>query len=427
MTVKSTGQVFKEGDIISINGSTGEVIGVKIPTTTPTLGGDFGTVLGWADKVKDSVKVMANADSGPDAAKALELGANGIGLCRTEHMFFTPVERLPVVRRWILRGEGLEKVQEFQRADFKEILHVMDNKPVTIRLLDPPLHEFLPRESEVNPRFASSLGYDDPKALINDIESMHEENPMLGLRGCRLAIVHNELTVMQVEAIMNAAADLIGGNANAKPFPRIMVPLVGSVAEFQQQATLIKRTAEKVKKDRKCDIKYEIGTMIEVPRAALVSDKIANVIDPEDGKRLCSFFSFGTNDLTQMTMGISRDDAGGFIPKYKEIGIYEDDPFKSIDRDGVGWLLRLSAAKGREANQSLSLSVCGEHGGDPSSIEFFDSVGLDYVSCSPFRVPVARLVSGQAAVRREKGTDGVHFMHKADRVLNTAPQHSFHG
>jgi len=428
MKIKSTGQIFRDGDIISINGNTGEVIGVAIETSTPTLHGNFGRLLGWADAVQDTVKVMANADSGPDAARALELGARGIGLCRTEHMFFTPADRLPVVRRWILRGEGLEKVQEFQRADFKDILHVMDDKPVTIRLLDPPLHEFLPRTQEVNTRFAQSLGYDDNEKLINDIESMHEENPMLGLRGCRLAIVHSELTVMQVEAIMNAAADLVQANPDAKPFPRIMVPLVGSVLEFTDQALLIKKTAQRVLKERNANVRYEIGTMIEVPRAALVSDKIANAVDPETGERLCQFFSYGTNDLTQMSLGISRDDAGGFIPKYREMGIFEDDPFKTIDKEGVGWLLRLSAAKGREANALLSLSVCGEHGGDPSSIEFFDAVGLDYVSCSPFRVPIARLAAGQAAVRREKkAANGKHtFMRKADRVLNTAPMHSFH-
>jgi len=426
MTVRSSGQVFREGDVISINGNTGEVVGVKIETTAPTLAGNFGRLLGWADAIPDSLTVLANADSGPDASKALELGAKGIGLCRTEHMFFTPAERLPVVRRWILRGEGLEKVREFQHQDFKDILRVMDDKPVTIRLLDPPLHEFLPRATEVNARFALSLGYDDASKLINDIDSMHEENPMLGLRGCRLAIVHQELTAMQVEAIVAAACDLVGENADAKPYPRIMVPLVGSVEEFKQQAILIKRTADKVMQERGETIRYEIGTMIEVPRAALVSDKIAQVTDPETGERLCQFFSYGTNDLTQMAMGISRDDAAGFIPKYRELGIYEDDPFKTIDKEGVGWLLRLSAAKGREANPRLGLSVCGEHGGDPSSIDFFDGVGLDYVSCSPFRVPVARLASGQAAVKREKPTDGSHYQHKGDRVLNTAPMHSFH-
>jgi pyruvate,orthophosphate dikinase len=421
MTIKGTGRVFKEGEAISINGSTGEVIGVAIETTTPTLAGHFGTLLGWADGVPDSLTVMANADSGPDAAKALELGAKGIGLCRTEHMFFTPPERLPVVRRWILRGEGLEHVKEFQHADFKDILKVMNAKPVTIRLLDPPLHEFLPRAAEVTASFAKSLGYDDKQSLIRDIDAMHEENPMLGLRGCRLGIVHNELSAMQVEAIMGAACDLVGDDPSAKPFPRIMIPLVGSVKEFEQQAVLIKQVAERVQTERGVRVRYEIGTMIEVPRAALVADKIAAVSDPNDGTALCSFFSFGTNDLTQMTLGISRDDAGEFIPKYQELHIFEEDPFKSIDADGVGWLVQLAAAKGRSVNPNLSLSVCGEHGGDPASIRFFDEIGMDYVSCSPFRVPVARLASGQSAVRREFGKSIGEFATKKDRVLLHMP------
>jgi pyruvate,orthophosphate dikinase len=419
MTVKATGRVFREGDAISINGSTGEVVGVAIETTTPTLAGHFGTLLGWADRVPDCLTVMANADSGPDAAKALELGAKGIGLCRTEHMFFTPPERLPVVRRWILRGDALDRVREFQHADFREILKVMDGKPVTIRLLDPPLHEFLPRAAEVTANFAKSLGYDDKQELTRDIAAMHEENPMLGLRGCRLGIVHGELSVMQVEAIVGAACDLVEADPASKPFPRIMIPLVGSVREFEQQALLIKRAAERVQKERSAAIRYEIGTMIEVPRAALVADKIAAVADPADGSRLCSFFSFGTNDLTQMTLGISRDDAGEFIPKYKELHIFEQDPFKSIDVDGVGWLVQLAAAKGRSVNPNLSLSVCGEHGGDPPSIRFFDETGLDYVSCSPFRVPVARLASAQAAIKRERGT--AEFVTKKDRVLLHMP------
>lgn len=418
MTVKETGEVFKEGDVISINGSTGEVIRGAMETTTPALEGDFGTVLGWADGMEDKCKVMANADSGSDAAKAAELGAQGIGLCRTEHMFFG-AERLPVVRRWILRDEGLEKVQEFQRSDFKDIMKAMDGKPVTIRLLDPPLHEFLPQPYEINDAFAEQLGYKDVATLQNDIEAMHETNPMLGLRGCRLGIVRPETTVMQVKAIINAAADLIEENPSAKPFPRIMVPLVGSVAEFENQALAIKRTAEQVKKVRGIDVPYEIGTMIEVPRAALLSDKIAGAVDPDDGKPLCQFFSYGTNDLTQMTLGISRDDAGSFIPEYKELGIMEEDPFKSIDVDGVGWLVRLSAAKGRSVNPDLSLSICGEHGGDPASIRFFDDIGLDYVSCSPFRVPVARLATAQASVQR-RATE-TSSMTRSARVVRSSP------
>ena len=354
--IKSTGEVFGEGHVISINGSTGEVIRVAIETTVPSLEGSFGTLLNWADKVNDSLKVLANADSGPDAKKARELGAKGIGLCRTEHMFFAP-ERLPVVRRWILRGEDIAMVQEFQRTDFREIMHEMDGLPVTVRLLDPPLHEFLPQASEVTDDFAKTLNYPDAQSLKKDIASLHEENPMLGLRGCRLAITRPELTKMQVEAIMNAAADLMEKNPNAKPFPRIMVPLVGNLKELEHQAIMIKRTAEKVKADRQINVPYEIGTMIEVPRAALISEQLAALKDPEDGQSICNFFSYGTNDLTQMTMGISRDDAGEFIPHYKHMGILEEDPFKSIDVGGVGWLVRLSAAKGRSVNPQLSLSV----------------------------------------------------------------------
>jgi pyruvate,orthophosphate dikinase len=357
LTIKATGEVFKEGEIISLNGSTGEVIRIEIGTTIPSLDGSFGKFLKWADEVNDSCKVLANADSGPDAKKARELGAQGIGLCRTEHMFFAP-ERLPVVRRWILRGEDIEMVQEFQRSDFCEIMHEMDGLPVTVRLLDPPLHEFLPQSSEVDEEFAKTLNYPDAKSLISDIDDMHEENPMLGLRGCRLGITRPELTVMQTEAIIHAAADLMEENADAKPFPRIMVPLVGSTQEYENQAIAIKRTAERVKAERKIDVPYELGTMIEVPRAALISEQIAALKDPEDGKSLCQFFSFGTNDLTQMTMGISRDDAGEFIPHYKQMGIFEEDPFKTIDVNGVGWLVRLSAAKGRSVNPNLSLSVC---------------------------------------------------------------------
>lgn len=307
MKVKGTGECFKEGDIISINGSTGEVVRIAIETSEPSIEGTFSTVLGWADAVADKCSVMANADSGPDAAKAVELGAKGIGLCRTEHMFFAP-ERLPVVRRWILRDKGLEQVQAFQRKDFKEIFTAMNGKPVTIRLLDPPLHEFLPRPQQVDKAMAAELGYNgEVGALISDIEAMHEENPMLGLRGCRLAIVRPEVTTMQAEAIINAAADIMEADPkNGRPFPRIMVPLVGSVAEFSCQALAIKQSAEKIKAERKIAVPYEIGTMIEVPRAALISKKIAAVIDPKDGKPLCDFFSFGTNDLTQVRLSQGR-------------------------------------------------------------------------------------------------------------------------
>ena len=263
---------------------------------------------------------------------------------------------------------------------------------------------------------AKELGFDKPQDLIDRIDSMHEENPMLGLRGCRLAIVREGLTEMQTEAIIMAAADLIEKNPNAKPRPRIMIPLVGNLMEFEEEAFLIKKTAEQVKVQRKIDVPYEIGTMIEVPRAAIVSDQIAKFEDPR-GHKLCDFFSFGTNDLTQMTMGISRDDAGAFIPNYLSKHILDDEPFKTIDEDGVGWLVRLSAAKGRSQNPHLSLSVCGEHGGDPESIKFFDRIGLDYVSCSPFRVPVARLAKAQAAILRRRSSN----VEKKERVLSFKP------
>jgi len=318
MMVKSTGEIFKEGGVISLNRSTGEVIRGAIQKTEASLDGDFDMLLSWADEVEDACTVMANADSGPDSARAIELGSKGIGLTRTEHMFFAH-ERLPVVRSWILHGIGLDKLREFQRNDFKEIVHTMDGKPVTIRLLDPPLHECLPKLSGVTAEFAKELDYDCPQALKHNIQEMHEENPMLGLRGCRLGICRLELTTMQVEAIMNAAADLVQANSNAKQFLRIMVPLVGSVAEFGNQALLIKRAAEEVKTERKLNLRYEIGTMIEVPRAALRSDRIAAVADPKDGKPRCDFFSYGANDLTQIILGISRDDAGEFIPKFKEL------------------------------------------------------------------------------------------------------------
>mmetsp|Transcript_10443 Transcript_10443/g.15358 ORF Transcript_10443/g.15358 Transcript_10443/m.15358 type:complete len:955 (+) Transcript_10443:137-3001(+) len=405
-TVKFAGsdKVLKAGDVISLNGSTGEVIGLEVSTSQPALGGALGTVLGWADDVTDSLKVMANADSGPDATKAAELGAKGIGLCRTEHMFFEK-ERLPVVRKWILKGEGLSELQEFQRKDFRDILKAMNDKPVTIRLLDPPLHEFLPRLEQCNAEMAESVGFgSDVEGLKAKIEGMHEENPMLGLRGVRLGLTRPELSEMQVQAIMDAACDLVQADSENKPFPRIMVPLAGSVAEYERQAKTVKRVAEQVKKDRGLDIRYEIGTMMEVPRLTLVADQIASLKD-EDGGSLCNFFSYGTNDLTQMTLGISRDDAGAFIPEYIASGICEADPFVTIDTEGVGFLIRKSAAAGRSASTDLSLSVCGEHGGDPASIAFFDNVGLNYVSCSPFRVPVARLTAGQAALKRRRSGD----------------------
>lgn len=433
VTVKETNKVFKAGDIISINGATGEVIEGSIAVNTPTLEGNLGLLLGWADKEEGVMKVLANADSGPDALQAAgkknehyfetncalpmflftknrvfpdrtENGAMGIGLCRTEHMFFSP-DRLPIVRRWIFHTEcldDLDHIKHFQRSDFKDLFVAMNGKDVTIRLLDPPLHEFLPRPSQVHEKVAEELGFGkDVKRMLARIESMHEENPMLGLRGCRLGIVKPDFTRMQVEAIMSAAADFMEESPEeAKPYPRIMIPLIGSITEYKNQALIIKNEAERIRAERGLDVPYEIGTMIEVPRAALISDKIAGLVDETDGKPLCTFFSYGTNDLTQMTMGISRDDSNGFIPKYLDLGIMLDDPFQTIDVEGVGFMVKHSATLGKSANHSLSLSVCGEHGGDPRSIAFFDEVGLNYVSCSPYRVPVARLAVAQTVIKR---------------------------
>ncbi|KAL7552515.1 hypothetical protein ACHAWF_015764 [Thalassiosira exigua] len=404
VTVKGTNQVFKAGDVISINGATGEVINNSIEVKTPVLKGDLGLLLSWADQEEGVMKVLANADSGPDATQAAGNGAMGIGLCRTEHMFFSP-DRLPVVRRWIFHTEcldDLDHIKHFQRSDFKDLFVAMNGKSVTIRLLDPPLHEFLPRPEQVHEKVAEELGFGkDVKRMLARIDSMHEENPMLGLRGCRLGIVKPEFTEMQVEAIMLAAADFMEESPEtAKPHPRIMIPLIGSITEYKNQALIIKREAERIRRERGLNIPYEIGTMIEVPRAALVSNKIAALKDEEDGKPLCTFFSYGTNDMTQMTMGISRDDSNGFIPKYLDMGIFEEDPFQTIDEEGVGFMVNHSATLGKSANPAISLSVCGEHGGDPKSIVFFDKVGLDYVSCSPYRVPVARLAAGQARVNR---------------------------
>mmetsp|Transcript_4059 Transcript_4059/g.9059 ORF Transcript_4059/g.9059 Transcript_4059/m.9059 type:complete len:932 (+) Transcript_4059:114-2909(+) len=401
--VKETQLTFRAGDVISINGATGEVIKNPIEVKIPKLEGELGTLLGWADQEEGVMKVLANADSGPDATQAAGNGAQGIGLCRTEHMFFSP-ERLPVVRRWIFHNEELddfEHIKEFQRSDFKELFKAMNNMHVTIRLLDPPLHEFLPRPEQVHEKVAEELGFGkDVKRMLARMDSMHEENPMLGLRGCRLGIVKPEFTKMQAEAIISAAADFMEEAPGiANPHPRIMIPLIGSINEYKNQALIIKREAERIRAERGIDVQYEIGTMIEVPRAAIISDKIANLKDDADGKPLCNFFSYGTNDLTQMTMGISRDDSNGFIPKYLEIGIFDDDPFQTIDEEGVGFMVKHSVEYGRSVNPNISLSVCGEHGGDPKSIAFFDKLGLNYVSCSPYRVPVARLAAGQARVR----------------------------
>jgi len=335
------------------------------------------------------------------------------------------------VRRWIFHTEcldDLDHIKHFQRSDFKDLFVAMNGKDVTIRLLDPPLHEFLPRPAQVHEKTAEELGFGkDVKRMLARIESMHEENPMLGLRGCRLGIVKPEFTQMQVEAIMSAAADFMEESPDAKPHPRIMIPLIGSITEYKNQALIIKNEAERIRSERGIDVPYEIGTMIEVPRAALVSDKIAGLVDETDAKPLCNFFSYGTNDLTQMTLGISRDDSNGFIPRYLDLGIMLDDPFQTIDTEGVGFMVKHSASLGKSVNPAMSLSVCGEHGGDPRSISFFNDVGLNYVSCSPYRIPVARLAVAQARIQARMLEAKEEAKHHHTAVSHTQPKQSIVG
>ena len=389
-TMTVGGVVYKEGDWISLNGSKGQVYEGKIPTMDADLSGDFGKLMELADKHK-RLAIRANADTPEDARVARNFGAVGIGLCRTEHMFFEG-DRIKAVREMILahdeagRRKALAKLLPMQRGDFEGIYKAMDGLPVTVRLLDPPLHEFLPHDEPAQREMAKEMGmsYEEIKHRVDDL---HEANPMMGHRGCRLGITYPEITEMQARAIIEAAL-----NSKAQgitPKVEIMIPLVGTVREFNLQAKLIRDTAEAVFAERKATVDYMVGTMIETPRGALVADAIAKEAE---------FFSFGTNDLTQMTLGFSRDDIGKFLPCYLSEGVYEIDPFQSIDQTGVGQLVKLAADKGRTARAGLKLGVCGEHGGDPASIGFFHKAGLDYVSCSPFRVPIARLAAAQAAI-----------------------------
>lgn len=392
--------LVKEGDVITINGSTGELITGKVATIEPELSSEFSTLMEWADDIR-KLGVRTNADTPVDAAKALKFGAEGIGLCRTEHMFFSE-ERLAIMQEMILadsieeRQKALDKLLPFQRNDFKKIFDVMQGYPVTIRTLDPPLHEFLPHRDDVEKRIGEldkrEEDYEEKLAVINKmlsrIDELKEMNPMLGHRGCRLGIVFPEITEMQTRAIIEAACML--AKAGKKVIPEIMIPLIGHVNEFKNQKDIVDRIAIEVMSKYKTEIEYLVGTMIEIPRAAITADEVA----PE-----AQFFSFGTNDLTQMTMGFSRDDAGKFLRYYVEKGILPKDPFVSIDTTGVGALVRMGFEKGRAANPDLKIGICGEHGGDPDSIQFFHEVGLDYVSCSPFRIPIARLVAAQATLR----------------------------
>ncbi|CAN5630924.1 pyruvate, phosphate dikinase [soil metagenome] len=389
-TISVNGRTLKAGDVITIDGATGRVIAGRAPMVEPKVGGDIDRILSWADEIR-RLGVRANADTGADARTAREFGAEGIGLCRTEHMFFGE-DRLEAVRKMILsqnateRKKALEPLLDMQRDDFAEIFQAMDGLPVTIRTLDPPLHEFLPHSDEELFELAESIGVDVDVAR-NRVATLVETNPMLGHRGCRLGISFPEITEMQARAIFEAAIQC--KNNGVVIHPEIMIPLVSDVAELELQRGLVDNVAKTVFRETGATIDYEVGTMIELPRAALVADKIATA---------ASFFSFGTNDLTQTAYGLSRDDSGRFLPMYVERGIFPADPFVTIDRDGVGELIEIAAERGRSVRSDLKLGICGEHGGDPESVAFCHETNLDYVSCSPFRVPVARLAAAQAVL-----------------------------
>ena len=384
------GITVKRGDWISIDGSSGEVMLGQVPTKQPTFTAEFATLMGWADKAR-KLKVRTNADTPHDSEVARKFGAEGIGLCRTEHMFFEG-DRVTAVREMILaddlagRRRALTKLKPMQRRDFEGIFKAMNGLPVTIRLLDPPLHEFLPVEKQQQRELADQLGL-PLRQVAAKIASLHEFNPMLGHRGCRLGISFPEIYEMQVEAIFEAVIN--AAKKRIAALPEIMIPLVGTVREFSDLKEMIDTVAKRLQKKRGVKLRYATGTMIEIPRAALVADQIAAEAE---------FFSFGTNDLTQLTFGYSRDDAGKFLPDYVEKGILDVDPFQSLDQAGTGQLVRLGTERGRQARRNLKVGICGEHGGDPESVAFCHEVGLDYVSCSPFRVPIARLAAAQAAL-----------------------------
>ncbi len=387
------GKVYGTGDSITLNGTTGEVIDGEAPLMTPELSGDFGTFMSWVDEFR-TLAIRTNADTPHDAKVARGFGAEGIGLCRTEHMFFEG-DRIKAVREMILaeevegRKKALAKLLPMQKGDFLGIFKVMEGFPVTIRLLDPPLHEFVPHTTEAQAEMAKEMGISADKVKAR-VDQLHEFNPMLGHRGCRLGITYPEIYDMQVEAIISAACEIKKSGKDI--VPEIMIPLIGTVDELR----ILKANAEKVAKDiiakAGVALDYKIGTMIEIPRAALIADKVAEHAE---------FFSFGTNDLTQMTFGYSRDDSGVFLPEYVDKKILADDPFQSIDQEGVGQLVQLGTERGRNTKPNLKVGVCGEHGGDPKSIEFFNRVGLNYVSCSPYRVPIARLAAAQAAIKQK--------------------------
>ena len=386
--------VFKEGDYISLDGTAGDVLKGQIKTVPPELSGDFAEIMSWADEIR-TLKIRTNADNPRDAKQAVEFGAEGIGLCRTEHMFFEE-ERIPAVRRMILadseeeRREALKFLLPYQKGDFKGIYEAMGDRPVTIRLLDPPLHEFLPHTDEEIKALSEQIGVPYEK-LAKKTQELHEFNPMLGHRGCRLAVTYPEIAEMQAEAIIMAAIE-VRKEQGLDIIPEIMIPLVGMRKELADVKATVVKTVEAVMEREGVKFDYLIGTMIEIPRAALTADEIAEEAE---------FFSFGTNDLTQMTFGFSRDDTGKIIKEYREKGIFDDDPFQSIDQVGVGKLVKMAVELGKQTRPSIKLGICGEHGGDPKSIEFCNAVGLQYVSCSPFRVPIARLAAAQAAIKQK--------------------------
>ena len=387
------GKTFVEGDFLSIDGTTGNIYDGIIPTVDAKIAGEFGRIMGWADKYR-RMEVRTNADTPRDATKARELGAEGIGLCRTEHMFFD-TERIAAFREMICsdtveeREAALDKIMPFQQGDFEKLYEALEGRPVCIRFLDPPLHEFVPTEEKDIEELAAAQGK-SVQRIKEIIAGLHEFNPMMGHRGCRLTVTYPEIAKMQTTAVIRAAIAVKAKHPDWAIRPEIMIPLVGEVKEFKFVKNIVVETADAEIKAAGSDLTYEVGTMIEIPRAALTADEIAKEAD---------FFCFGTNDLTQMTFGFSRDDAGNFLTAYYNTKIYESDPFARLDQTGVGKLMEMAIKLGRAANPKLHIGICGEHGGDPSSVEFCNSIGLDYVSCSPFRVPIARLAAAQAAIR----------------------------
>ena len=387
------GKTYTEGDYISIDGSTGNIYDGVIPTVDATIAGEFGRIMAWADKYR-VLKVRTNADTPADAKKARELGAEGIGLCRTEHMFFEP-DRIGAFREMICsdtveeREAALAKIEPMQQADFEALYEALEGCPVTIRFLDPPLHEFVPTEEADIKALADTQGK-SVETIKNIIASLHEFNPMMGHRGCRLAVTYPEIAIMQTKAVIKAAIAVSKKHPDWNIVPEIMIPLVGEIKELKYVKNFVVETADAVIKEAGVDLKYEVGTMIEIPRAALTADEIAKEAE---------FFCFGTNDLTQMTFGFSRDDAGKFLDAYYDAKIFENDPFAKLDQTGVGKLMDMAVKMGKEVRPEMHIGICGEHGGDPSSVEFCHKLGLTYVSCSPFRVPIARLAAAQAAIQ----------------------------